>query len=91
MATKSAWWAVWLAEYPEEGSIHVRARTRREAVARARLTEWFGTAECEDPPELVASQVTDAGHRRWLRSDEPTTFVRAPPTRDPGCPPWVDR
>lgn len=60
------WWAVWSAEYPEEGSLHFRARTEAEAVWKARRFECFQTEDGEEPLELSASRVTQQQHRSWL-------------------------
>lgn len=59
------WWAVWSAEYPEEGSLHFRARTKDEAAWKARRVEWFQTEDGEESLELSASRVTAQMHRAW--------------------------
>lgn len=59
------WWAVWLTEMPEEGSLHFRARTEAEAISKARRMESFQTEDGEEPLELSASRVTAQMHRAW--------------------------
>lgn len=60
------WWAVWLTECPDEGSLHFRARTGAAAMSKARRVEWFQTEDGEEPLELSASRVTAQQHRAWL-------------------------
>jgi hypothetical protein len=62
------WWAVWLAECPEEGSVHVRAASAAEAKAKA---QRFGCFQWDDdePLELHARAVTDEEHTEWEASD----------------------
>ena len=65
MSEPSQWWAVWLAEYPDEGSVHVQAESEAQAISLARHTEPFQTEDGEEPLELLAGPVTDAGHIVW--------------------------
>lgn len=61
------WWAVWLVEYPDEGSMHYLATTASAAKKQARQSYWFAQAE---GVELAAARVTAAEHREWLKSSE---------------------
>lgn len=63
------WWAVWIREEPGEGSMHFRARTRAEAMSKARRMESFQTSDEGMPLELSASRVTAALHRAWLEDN----------------------
>ena len=56
------WWAVWSAEYPEEGSLHVRATGEKAAVKKVRRDGLFGDME------LSAARVTAAEHAEWEAS-----------------------
>src|SRR3972149_4282264 len=65
MSTRRRWWAVWLSEYPEEGSIHVRAtsqgmalqgsrRPGRPVIAALYVAEggvYYGLADVDPGPE----------------------------------------
>jgi hypothetical protein len=59
------WWAVWDPEYPEHGSVHVRARNETEARRKAE-------GVFNDENEVDAGPVSDAVHRTWLADGEPT-------------------
>ena len=61
--TALRWWAVWHAEYPEDGSLHCRARSHQEAKAQARLHPWFTTDD--EPLPLRAGSVSDEEHAAW--------------------------
>ena len=54
------WWAVWSTEYPEEGSLHVRATGEKAAIKKVRRTEMFS-----GDMELSAARVTAAEHAEW--------------------------
>lgn len=64
-SVKKSWWAVWLTECPDEGSLHFRALTEAEALSKARRVKWFQTSDGDDPLELSASRVTEQQHREW--------------------------
>lgn len=66
------WFAVWLTEYPDEGSMHFRAPDATTAFELARRTGSF--AERDDGesglPLLSVAPVTLAEHEAWVRFED---------------------
>lgn len=65
---RRVWWAVWLAEIPDEGSMHYKARTSEEALSKAKSSRMQWT-DGDEELELVVRRVSAAAHREWLQSD----------------------
>ena len=59
---KLHWYAVWLNEYPDEGSVHVSARGPTHAKL---IACGLDRMACE-LPDVTAVRVTDAEHEAWL-------------------------
>jgi hypothetical protein len=58
-----------MAMVPEEGSVHVRAETKAQALKAARKLEEFQWEDVGVPLELKAAPVTAEEHAKWEASD----------------------
>lgn len=69
-STPRRWWAVWDPEYPDEGSVHVRAATRAEAIRQAVAADAFPKFEDDDEQDLAAEAVSAEVHAEWEQSGD---------------------
>lgn len=65
---RRVWWAVWLEELPDEGSLHVKARSEKEALYKAKRN-GMQLDDGDEPLEVVVRRVSSAMHREWLESE----------------------
>lgn len=68
MADTLKWYAVWVAEYPDEGSMHIQAMTADEAKRIGRVA-FAMDADDIDVTDMTAAVVTDEQHAEWENSD----------------------